>query len=190
MRRANALASSNLSSYNFNLDLIAQKPKTTNTESIKHKKEDKNLSSAKKRYLAKLMDERFNEFNSGDWIMYFQDAYKEATGENYIVGFYPKAHAIFKRLIKEFTVLEIRNMIDFIFKSNQDIVDKITASPSVLSGNWINTMYVSSKLWVRGKYVPKSKKFSTPKRNREWKKPDTDTTSSDALMSLGNGIEL
>src|SRR3712207_7705752 len=27
MRRANALASSNLSSYNFNLDLIAQKPK-------------------------------------------------------------------------------------------------------------------------------------------------------------------
>src|SRR3712207_1017692 len=121
MRRANALASSNLSSYNFNLDLIAQKPKTTNTESIKHKKEDKNLSSAKKRYLAKLMDERFNEFNSGDWIMYFQDAYKEATGENYIVGFYPKAHAIFKRLIKEFTVLEIRNMIDFIFKSNQDI---------------------------------------------------------------------
>src|SRR3712207_9386775 len=51
MRRANALASSNLSSYNFNLDLIAQKPKTTNTESIKHKKEDKNLSSAKKRYL-------------------------------------------------------------------------------------------------------------------------------------------
>src|SRR5699024_4581924 len=59
---------------------------------------------------------------------------------------------------------ELKLMIDFVWDSDQDIVDKQTMGIWVLSKGWINSIYQNALLWQDGKYKPKS----APTHNREW----------------------
>lgn len=68
-------------------------------------------------------------------------------------------------------------MIEFLFNSNQNYLDKTSLQPTVLISSWCNTIYRDSLLWVDDKYSPKTSK---PKREkREW---DRETETDNAKI--------
>ena len=75
---------------------------------------------------------------------------------------------IFKVLMQNYTNREICGMIEFLYNSEQDYLDKERLSPNILASQWINTIYADFNLWVEDMYVPKSKKKH---HNREWTAP-------------------
>lgn len=126
----------------------------------------KNLSNkAFQAFITKLNNEQFDEFNHKDWLSYFIHKGK-SKGMRYIPN-YIKDAAVLKSLMSNFEPTDIKNMIDFIFDSNQDIVDRRTVGIWALSGGWTNTIYQNSQLWINGEYT--SKKTLTKKPNREYK---------------------
>lgn len=117
----------------------------------------------KARMLEKLEDERFADFNEKDWFQYF--VHKGAEhGVRYLVRNYAKDYTILKSIMTEMTWVELKLMIDFVWDSPQDIMDKQTVGIFILSKGWINTIYQNSILWRDGKYKPKH----APTHNREW----------------------
>lgn len=133
-------------------------PKSKGTQS-------KGIANAnnRSRMMSKLEDELFNEFDEKDWFQYFV-LKAEEQGVKYLVRNYAKDYTIIKSILSELTWDELRTMIDFVWESNQDIVEKRTMGIWVLSKGWINSIYQNSILWKEGKYKPKS----APNRNREW----------------------
>ena len=87
-----------------------------------------------------------------------------------------------KRLKTNYSTREICGMIEFLYESDQDYLEKDRLSPNVLASSWVNTIYADMKLWVEDKYVPRSVK--TKKKNnikqREW---DNSTKSDDVVSS-------
>ena len=85
-----------------------------------------------------------------------------------------KDMAIMKRLKETYTVREICGMIEFVYTSDQDYLDKDKFSINILGSQWVNTIYADMKLWVEDEYVPKSKKKH---KNREWTSSVEETES-------------
>ena len=75
---------------------------------------------------------------------------------------------VFKKLLSNYTPREICLMIEFIFNSNQDYLDKTITQPTVLISGFCNKIYRDSMLWVEDKYSPDSKPKNRPQR--EWVK--------------------
>jgi hypothetical protein len=151
------------------------RPKVILTTPPKQKKppvteKKKAANNAEGRFTRKLEEELFTEFDHKDWLDYFKHKYRE-MGSRYFVGDYVKEYSVFKSLMKELHWDAIKLMIDFLFDSDQDIVDKRTLSVYHLSKGWINTIYQNSLLWKDGDYRPRSAKNNPPKRNREWQEP-------------------
>jgi hypothetical protein len=121
-----------------------------------------NIPKTKKdRFKLLLEEERFDEFQVDDWIAYF--IYKAKVGK-YITQ--PNDRKIIQMLMREFSPLEIKTMIDYVFDSNQTLVSKVGATFRVLSGGWTNTMYQNSQKWIEeGDELPKKRKTA---RNREY----------------------
>ena len=117
----------------------------------------------KERFMQKLEDEEFEYFDHKDWFQYFVHKASE-QGVKYITRNYAKEYAIIKSILNEMSWLELKDMIDFIFDSNQDMIEKRTVGVWILSKGWINSVYQNTILWKEGKYKPKT----APKRNREW----------------------
>ena len=84
----------------------------------------------------------------------------------YVVSNIKKDMAIFKRLQENYSSREICGMIEFLFRSEQDYLDKNRLSPNVLASSWVNTIYADTQLWLDDKYSPNSAKKS--KKQREW----------------------
>lgn len=133
----------------------------------KRKAEKKPVTSVsdnnKSRFLVKLEEEAFHEFDYKDWYQYFVWRASE-NGVKYLTRNYAKEYAIIKSILNELSWTDVKNMMDFIFESDQDIADKRTAGLWLLSKGWINTIYQNTQLWMDGDYKPKT----APKRNREW----------------------
>lgn len=117
----------------------------------------------KARFLLKLEAEQYNEFDYKDWFQYFVHK-AQSQGVRYITRNYAKEYAIIKSILNEMSWVDLKNMIDFVFDSPQDIVDKRTVGLWVLSKGWINSIFQNTQLWINGKYKPKS----APLHNREW----------------------
>ena len=72
-----------------------------------------------------------------------------------------------KVLRENYSNREICGMIEFLYLSDQDYLEKDRLSPNLLASQWVNTIYADMQLWVEDKYVPKSKK--TKKKSKgEW----------------------
>lgn len=152
------------------------------------------VSGARKNFNLKLEDEKFSEFNSTDWIMYFSNKYQEATEHEYIIigkTSWFKEHAIYKSLIKEMAPQDIKLMIDFLFDSEQDIKPKAQSGSYLLSQAWLQSVYSSAKLWQRGEYKSTAQiqrdryKSAVPeKRNREWTREPKDIKPTNATPIL------
>ena len=105
-----------------------------------------------------------DNFTHKDWRDYFISQY-EKQGRRYIITQskveHSKIKTILVNLMKLFVPRDIKLIIDFIFESDQDIVAKPTASISLLSSSWINSLYQNATLWEDGKYKPKKEKQAT-----------------------------
>lgn len=114
-----------------------------------------------------------DKFNAKDLVYFFIEKAKEA-GVKYVVPNMAKECGIFKNFLKKYSSREICLMIEFVFNSNQNYLDKSTFSPSLLVSGWCNTIYHDSLLWVDDKFVPTDKRNSKPtKTSREWNKEVT-----------------
>lgn len=166
--------------FELNIDLPESSQAFSNKPSLKSPKtrippKSKPFSEGNNKFQTKLSEGLFNSFDKKDWVHYF--IYKASTqGIVYKVGHHAREQAIMQSLAKDFTATDVKDMIDFIFDSTQDVVDKRTVGIWVLSKGWINTIYQNALLWKSGTYVSKKdskgNKWAKPVRNREWVSED------------------
>lgn len=111
-------------------------------------------------------------FNTNDLMYFFREKAKE-VGVKYVIANMKRDLGIFKKLQSDYEPREICLMIEFIFCSNQNYLDKEITQPTVLSSTWCNTIYRDSIAWANDEYDPN---FKTAKNRttREWK-GDTST---------------
>ena len=88
-----------------------------------------------------------------------------------------------KRLKTNYSNREICVMIEFLYESDQDYLEKDRLSPNLLASQWVNTIYADMQLWVKDKYVPRSvqAKKKNNVRQREWDK-DVAKTKDDVII--------
>lgn len=120
-----------------------------------------------------------DSFNSRDLMYYFREKAKE-SGVKYVISNMKRDLGIFKKLQSDYTVREICLMIEFIFFSEQDYLDKTITQPTVLVSGWCNTIYRDSILWAKDEYVPTPKAPSKTERikKREWQREVTEEKTS------------
>lgn len=129
----------------------------------------KRQSDAYSIFLRKFNDieKSIDTFKTRDLVYYFREVAEE-SGYKYTISNIKKDMGIFKRLQDSYTPREICSMVEFLYKSEQDYLDKPRLSPNLLVSNWVNTIYADTCDWVEDKYIPKSKKKHTTK---EWVQP-------------------
>ena len=111
------------------------------------------------------IEETIDTFGTRDLVYYFREVSMECE-HKYVVSNIKKDMSIFKRLQENYSSREICGMIEFLFRSEQDYLDKNRLSPNVLASSWVNTIYADTQLWLDDKYSPNSAKKS--KKQREW----------------------
>lgn len=145
-----------------------EKPKKNRTYGNYKKKTEFEIFQKKYDNLDKYID----SFRPKDLVYYFKTIAEE-SGYRYFPSLGKDCH-IFKVLLEDFSAKEICGMIEFLYTSEQDYLNKDRLSPNVLASRWINTVYADFKLWLEDEYVPKSKKVH---QQREWTSPvDTNST--------------
>lgn len=113
------------------------------------------------------LEAEIDNFGAKDLVYFFREKAKEA-GYKYVISNFARDGGVMKKVLTNYSSREICLMIEFLFNSEQDYLDKPTLSPTILSSRWCNTIYNDSMLWVEDKYIPKSKKSSKRIENREW----------------------
>lgn len=129
-------------------------------------------------------EEMIDKLGTRDLVYYFREVASE-NGYNYMIANIKKDMAIMKRLRNNYSNREICGMVEFLYESDQDYLDKTRLSPNLLASSWINTIYADMNLWVEDKYIPRSvqaKKKNNVKQ-REWDK-DVAHTSDDVNIGV------
>lgn len=117
------------------------------------------------------------KFNSVDLVLYFKTKANEA-GYPFYVSNMPKEAKNMKRLMELYPPAEICAMIEFLYFSEQDYLEKNRLSVSLMASRWATTIHEDTMLWVNDKYVPKSKKSGVAKTSKgEWDKNDGSGTA-------------
>lgn len=117
------------------------------------------------------LEECIDNFGTRDLVYYFREIANE-NGYNYVISNIKKDMAIMKRLKENFSNQDICGMIEFLYESEQNYLQKDRLSINLLSSQWINTIYADTKLWLNSKYKPNNAK-------REWKTKNTETKIGD-----------
>ena len=142
-------------------------PKTSNAQRPKGSKKQANRKSPYESFLHKYdhLEEFIDKFGTRDFVYYFREVAGEC-GYHYTISNIKKDMAIMKRLHENYSSREICGMIEFLFRSEQDYLDKNRLSINLLASQWINTIYADTQLWLDDKYV--TNKGKTNKKQREW----------------------
>lgn len=128
------------------------------------------------KYAEKLNKREFDKFSSRDLLFYFKDKAK-VNGIKFVSTIQNDIRYMnnLKQARKNYEVAELMVMIEFLFDSEQDYLDKCTLHPGIFVTSWVNTIYRDTELWIDGNYVPRSKKLNSKKvrleefkKNREW----------------------
>lgn len=104
-------------------------------------------------------------------ILYLFRQIAEDSGYKYVIANFKKDMGIMKRLRENYTNKEIWDMIDFLYNSEQDYLEKSKLSPNILVSGWCNTIYADSQLYIKGEYTngfKKKSKRTSQLKNREW----------------------
>ena len=122
------------------------------------------------------LENSIDKLGTRDLVYYFRELSQE-SGFKYVISNMKKDMAIMKRLKTHYSNREICGMIEFLFESDQDYLDKSRLSPNILASSWVNTIYADMKLWVEDKYIPRSvqKKSKNNIKHREWDKTEANT---------------
>lgn len=142
-------------------------PKLNTTPPNRKRRENTPYDSFLRKYAD--IENTIDGFTTRDLVYYFREIAQE-QGFKYVVANIKKDMAIMKRLKEDYGIREICCMIEFLFESEQDYLDKDRLSPNILASRWINTIYADMLLWVDDKYVPKSviQAESRKKSQKEW----------------------
>lgn len=129
----------------------------------------------------KLANEDFDSFNANDLVCFFRHCAAK-KGIRYVAN-WKRDNAHMKKLQEEFTNREIIAMIEFLFYSKQDYLEKKKLSIGIFMTGWLNTIYQDSQDWLEDKYVPRKKN----QKPREWTedKPEEGTN-----VTIGWGDDL
>lgn len=138
------------------------------------------------KYVEKLSKREFDKFSSRDLLFYFKDKAK-ANGIRFVSTVQNDIRYMnnLKQARKNYEVTELMVMMEFLFDSEQDYLDKHTLHPGIFVTQWVNTIYRDTELWIEDKYVPRSRSLDTRKlkleefkKNREWgdTKAEVDTS--------------
>lgn len=124
------------------------------------------------------LEETVDKFGTRDLVYYFREIAEE-SGYKYTISNIKKDMAIMKRLRANYNNREICGMIEFLYESDQDYLDKNRLSPNLLASSWVNTIYADMKLWVEDKYIPRSVKSKSKSntKQREWDRDDAKTSN-------------
>ena len=124
------------------------------------------------------LENTIDELGTRDLVYYFRQVAEE-NGYKYVISNIKKDMAIMKRLRGDFDNRDICAMIEFLYVSDQDYLDKPHLSINLLASQWINTIYPDTMLWVDDKYTPKSKTTKKQKlvSKKEWDKKSDDNAS-------------
>ena len=121
----------------------------------------------KKKFLRKLTNltvDIIMSFTPQELIYYFQEVAKR-QGVKYVIANMKRDIGVFKILRKKYDNMEICLMIEFLFESEQNYIDKATIQPTVLTSTWCNKIYSDAVSDSKGTYVPdmpKEKSAKTP----------------------------
>ncbi len=121
-------------------------------------------------------------FGTRDLVYYFREI-SEENGFKYVISNIKKDMAIMKRLRDNYTNREICGMIEFLYESDQDYLQKDRLSPNVLASQWVNTIYADMKLWVEDAYVPHSVK-KVSKRSKSQHEWDNSVMNNDTKIGV------
>lgn len=136
------------------------------------KKKGRNLVKSNKKtkqnyvaYKAKLERGDIESLSSKDILEFFKD-----TARDNDIKYVDSKPVISMRnfnLAKErgYSVEEILVMIEFLYESEQDYLDKRTLHPGILLTGWCNKIYTDSQMWLKDEYQTDIKKKHS---SREW----------------------
>lgn len=165
-----------LSKYNIGFSNVEQ-----NVQNTKNKPQ-KNKYDQYGRYLKKLEDGDLEKFSTRDIMFHFRDV-ANRNGVKYVIGNAKIDMRNFKTALERgYTNEQILAMIEFLFESDQDYLDKTTLHPGILLTGWCNTIFQDSQLWLDDLYVPRSERNKTKNSKRDVKRewvdnnPSTDCT--------------
>lgn len=128
------------------------------------------------------LEHTIDDLGTRDLVYYFREI-SEEQGYRYVVSNIKKDMAIMKRLRTNYSNREICGMIEFLYESDQDYLEKDRLSPNILASSWVNTVYADMKLWVDDKYLPKKKKKKKKSiKQKEWS--NTDTPKDDTSIGI------
>lgn len=119
---------------------------------------------AYKNRIDNLTEDNIDELTTRDLVYHFRDKAHEA-GSRYVISNFKRDMGVMKKVRERYSIREVLLMIEFMFESEQDYIDKIHAQPTILVSNWTNTILPDAELWIEGKYIPRSKKKHS---KREW----------------------
>lgn len=122
------------------------------------------------------LENQIDKLGTRDLVYYFREIAEEC-GFKYTISNIKKDMAIMKRLKSNYENREICGMIEFLYESDQDYLDKSRLSPNLLASSWVNTIYADMQLWVEDRYVPRSAQTKNKKgiKHREWDRDEAQT---------------
>ena len=163
----------------FPEETVVEKPKRNKVSSYVPPKSQREQESPYTTFLRKYNDleNTIESFKTRDFVYFFRQV-AEDSGYKYVISNIKKDMCIFKRLSESYTPTEICCMVEFLYQSEQDYLDKSRLSPNILASQWVNTIYADMQLWVEDEYTPKSKKKHI---KREWTTPVSDLSSSSEI---------
>ena len=146
----------------------------------KQAKQNSSYSVFKEKYskLSKYID----DFSTKELLYLFRQV-AEDSGHKYVIANYKKDMAIFKKLKNNYTNREIWGMIDFLYNSEQDYLNKFRLSPNILVSSWCNTIYADSQLYIKGEFS--AKPIKSNKRKKQLKKREWSGFSTDINSNIG-----
>lgn len=158
----------------------SEKPKTP-VSSQRKKRRNTPYDSFLKKFNS--IEESIDDFNTQDLLYYFREVAQE-NGYKYVISNISKEMAVMKRVRVNFNNREICCMIEFLYESEQDYLDKTRLSPNILASGWVNTIYADMNLWVDDEYSPNSGKNNRVS-SREW-----DAKKAKAEKDVKIGVKL
>lgn len=117
------------------------------------------------------LENTIDDFKTQDFMYFFREKAKE-NNIKYVIANRGRDMGVFKKLQENYTPREICLMIEFLFNSDQNYLDKEVTQPTVLISSWCNTLYRDSLLWADDEYKPYEKPNTRKEQisKREWKR--------------------
>ena len=147
-----------------NVDNSRRPFKTGYAESRKRNVSSDKYASFLKKY--EDIENTVDSFTTHDLMYFFREKAREVDVK-YVIANMKRDLGIFKKLQADYETREICLMIEFIFCSNQNYLDREITQPTVLSSTWCNTIYRDSISWANDEYDPNMRPVKQ-KVVREW----------------------